>query len=103
MSREAKVCIHCCKPIEMHNRIYDNAKNTDHYRTVCRPCKNVAQIKQRAARARRDAEASAPAERTPDTVPPRQHIGVGTYSPAADRTFYRNDGLKHIQSRGNPT
>lgn len=100
MTREPKICLHCQKPIAPEHRVY---YAPEQYRTVCRPCKNVAQIKQRAARARRDAEASAPTERTPDTVPPRQHIGVGTYRPADDRTFYRNDGLKHIPSRGNPT
>lgn len=102
MSREAKTCIHCRTPIEMHNRLFYGTERPDQYRTVCRPCKNLAQIRQRAARAQRDADAAV-AQRVDNTVPPRQHIGVGIYSPADDRTFYRNDGLKHIPSRGSPT
>lgn len=103
MTSAAKICLHCKTPIDPDNRIYDNPANRDSYRSVCRPCKNKMQIKQREARKQRDAAASVPDSRLPDAVPPRQHIGVGTYSTADEKTFYRNDGLKHIRSRGNPT
>jgi hypothetical protein len=103
MTADAKICHHCDIPIAPENRIYDNPSDPTRYRGVCRLCKNVLQIKQRENRKQRDAEASVSGERAQDTVPARQHIGVGTYTTADERTFYRNDGLKHIQSRGNPT
>lgn len=31
---------------------------------------------------------------------PRTHHSVEEYRPAADRSYYRNDGNKHIKSRG---
>lgn len=40
------------------------------------------------------------AERHPDAAPPRQiNVMTGHYVPACD-TYYRNDGHKHIKSRG---
>lgn len=99
MTSDAKICHHCKTPIEPENRIYDNPNNKLNYRGVCKPCKNVLQIKQRANRKQRDADEAPKTSQ----AEPRKHIGTGTYSTADERTFYRNDGLKHIQSRGNPT
>lgn len=103
MTADAKICHHCKEPIKPEYRIYDDPNNKLNYRGVCKTCKNILQIKQRENRKQRDADEAAAATRNESTVPPRQHIGVGTYLTADERTFYRNDGLKHIKSRGNPT
>ena len=34
---------------------------------------------------------------------PRTHVNTDPYQPALEPTYYRNDGLKHIPSRGMPT
>lgn len=103
MTSDAKICHHCKTPIAPEHRLHDNPNNRALYRGVCRPCKNILQIKQRENRKQRDADDAAATARGEDTVPPRQHIGTGTYLTSDERTFYRNDGLKHIRSRGNPT
>ena len=59
----------------------------------CKLCRNTQQNEERRERVARIA---AKGEATP-----RTHVGTGLYSPP--QAHYRNDGLKHIPSRGMPT
>ena len=59
----------------------------------CKACRNTQQNTERKERIERIA---AKGEATP-----RTHVSTAPLEP--DRTYYRNDGLKHIPSRGMPT
>lgn len=59
----------------------------------CKLCRNTQQNEERRERVARIA---AKGEATP-----RTHVGTGRYE--TERTYYRNDGLKSIPSRGMPT
>lgn len=77
------------------------------YGAMCKPCKNDAQVAQRASsmeRERLQAIEDAKALNAEDLVArgvclPRTFVFTETYVPD-NRVYYRNDGNKHIQSRG---
>lgn len=96
-----KKCATCGKVKSIDNfcvASYDRTK----YRPDCKVCKAAKQRVQRKNAKLRDAliaKQTIAKPKAPDVVPPRTFTTTEVWVPR-DRTFYRNDGLKHIQSRG---
>jgi len=61
----------------------------------CKECRNIEQNAERQQRMER--------MRAAGEALPRTHVNTDPYQPALEPTYYRNDGLKHILSRGMPT
>lgn len=86
----ARCCAGCKKTLPLVMFGIDKSQK-DGINIRCKPCKrlHVKGIPQYVK-----------AERHPDAAPPRQiNVMEGHYVPACD-TYYRNDGHKHIRSRG---
>jgi hypothetical protein len=66
------------------------------YRTICKACANAGK---KAARARLKEESKRPVPRNPQAAGPRDYVPQGNYVPDP-LAYYRNNGNKHIQSRG---
>lgn len=65
----------------------------DGYRPLCKACRVIKQQAYRAERPKTSAEIL-------NSTPGRQPSPFKPYIVNEDRYFYRNDGLKHIKSRG---
>ena len=83
-------CCGCQKTLPEHMFGKDKSRKSG-FAARCKPC-NRLHVKGLTGYAK--------TERDPLLVPPRQfNVMQGTYTPARGE-FYRNDGNKHIKSRG---
>ena len=84
-------CCTCCKKTLPLVAFGKDKSRKDGINARCKPC-NRLHVK--------GPKGYVKAERDPELVPPRQvNTMEGRYVPAQD-TYYRNDGNKHIKSRG---
>lgn len=94
MTDTKKFCIRCAVMLTPENLVPDT---NGRFRTVCRKCRNEDQVRRRNEAKARDAEEARAAAAT---AKPRTVIGEGTYLTSQERAYYRNDGNKHIPSKG---
>ena len=96
----------CCKqdkPIELFNK---DSHRPSGYRPHCKECKNAKQRDSKAIRRQRDREAAlvhaaieAERRKSMNIAAPRTYVSTETWVPE-ERAYYRNDGNRHIKSRG---
>jgi hypothetical protein len=78
------------------NRLVVSSQIKSGYRSICKTCNNDSKRK---ARENMRLRALNPPPRAPDVVGPRDYVPDGNYVPDP-LAYYRNNGNKHIQSRG---
>jgi hypothetical protein len=78
------------------NRLVVSSQIKSGYRSICKTCNNASK---KQARENQRLLALNPPPKPENAAPPRTHFGTGSYTPDP-LAYYRNDGNKHIQSRG---
>ena len=93
-----------CKQTKLLTLFVRCNKSASGYRPLCNACKsiqNAAHRAKRSAKVVQEVQASRAArEANPDIVPPRTFVPADTAWVPQDFGYVRNNGNKHIQSRG---
>lgn len=111
---EGRKCNHCGK-VKPFSELVADTMSKGGYRPLCKPCKNKQQSKQRIAaeyrdkqkalqeaakRAEQEEKALREREALPFIAKPRTYNTMTSVYVPDTREFYRNNGHKHIPSRG---